>query len=697
MLLVSATLAAEGMWLPKDIPAVGARLSEAGYLLPPATLADPLGDPLGAIVHVGDWCSGSFVGTDGLVLTNHHCTWGLLQYVSTPEHPRVDEGYAAGSRAEELWGGPEAKLYVVERDDDVTAEVLGKLPKKLADAERTRAIDRARAALVARCEKGHADRRCEVTAEYGGRSYRLLTQRVIRDVRLVNVPPMSIGEFGGDLDNFEWPRHDADFAVLRAYVAPDGSAAPYSPDNVPYHPPHALKLQTQGIAPGDFVAVAGFPGGTSRYELAERLRDAGETRFPERVEALLALEAILAEEAAKDPAAAAALGGQRADLANSRKYYQGVLDNLRASDVVAKRTADERKLREWIAADPARQARWGPVVAELDAETAAARATWRLDRVLLRNLAECHLLATAQNLVHLAAERKKKDLDRDEGFRDRDREDFTAALDSLDEQLWLPADRRVLEWAVGRSRALADQRPAALAALDDTPAIDRLFTTPRLTDAAYRRGLMDVSFAQLQASDDPWIQLALSLEPDMEAARERGRRAEGADSRLAPQWMDALLTFRPGSTYPDANNTLRVTFGKVVGYSPRDAVLYTPQTMFAGMLAKVRTGRYVSPPAEFLASEGRVDQSPGYSKADGDVPVNFLSDVDTTGGNSGSATLNAEGRLVGLVFDGNYESIAADWLFDPALTRSIHLDIRFLLHVLDADPKGRWVVEELLR
>lgn len=698
LLLSSLAFATEGMWLPEQVPALQDTLQQQGLQIPAETLANPEGNPLGAIVHVSDYCSGAFVSADGLVVTNHHCAWEFLQFNSTAEHNFLRDGFVASSRGRELWGGPGARLYIVEKNEDVTSQIVRGIKATMGDGERASALDRAKAKLVARCEK-QADRRCEVTEEYGGRSYRLITSQVIRDLRLVYVPPQSIGSFGGDRDNFEWPRHDGDFAILRAYVSPNGKASAHNPENQPYHPSHYLKVQRSGISPGDFAMIAGFPGGTQRYVPSAQLAFWAGTVYPAILRYDQQVEAILAEEAAADPRAMAALGGAQEEYANERKYYQGVLDNVAASSVLEQRRTSENLLRNWVESDPGRKARYGAAFAELDQKFGEHQAFFLQDQVAERQLGASDLLSTARTLVHWVRQRAEKDLDREPGFRDRDREDVVSELESLNQKLWLPADRRILRIALEESQKLPpEQRIAPLDALVKEgmdAALSRLYSSPRLEDGAYRLSILDWKPESLAASPDPWLQLALALEPVWAEAHNRNLAFDGAMSRLLPRWMDAQLVFRPGTTYPDANNTLRLSFGTVQGYHPRDAVTYLPQTTVSGMVAKADSGEYPPPPSAFLEYARGSISSPWIDPKLQDVPLCFLTDLDSTGGNSGSATLNSRGELVGLLFDGNYESIAADWLFDQETSRSVHVDIRYLFYVLDATPGSRWVLQEL--
>lgn len=712
LLFLSHALAVEGMWLPEALPADAMRA--AGWA--PERLADPQGDVLGAVVHVGEGCSGAFVGADGLVLTNHHCVWDLLQHNTTPEHPMVDEGFAAASPADERWGGPTARLYVAESITDVTATVLAAAERAHSDEERSRAIDRAAAKLVDRCERGSGteERRCEVSAEYGGAAYRLVAQRVIRDVRLVHVPPMTVGEFGGDRDNFEWPRHDADFAVLRAYVAPDGHAAPYDPANVPYRPPHHLDVEPRGIEPGAAVAIAGYPYETQRYELVAQLHHRASVEYPALVTFCEAAEAVLADEAERDPAAAAALGEDRAELANTRKYLQGVIDNVASSDVLPRKAAAEDALRAWIAADPARQREYGDVFPALDALQAEKAKTRERDAVLGQLLGGSPLLQAAHTAYRLSLERAKaNDLDRESGYQQRDwsriREAQERAQRSLDPRLdkaligyWmryaaaLPAAERIsgLDKIAGTTPGMAKaDSDRAIGAY-----LDRLIAGTKLTDKDVRLALLDKTSAEIAATHDSFVDLALILEPLYEANLQAEKRRFGAGSRVRPRYAKALLAEAGGLVAPDANLTLRVTYGQVRSRpNAQDGIDYRAFTTLAGIEAKhTGAGEFDAPDAELAAIKAlRAGKTSRFVVPElGDVPVDFLSTVDITGGNSGSPTLNAKGEFVGLVFDGTYDTVASDYVYDPVRTRSIHADVRYMLWTMtEADGASRLVEE----
>ncbi|MCB9778618.1 MAG: S46 family peptidase [Alphaproteobacteria bacterium] len=700
-LLGTPAHADEGMWLPEQLRDHAERLDELGLQLPLDQLSDPEQAPLGAIVSLG-FCSASFVSPDGLIATNHHCVAGYLQQLSSAEENRAREGYLAPSRDQELSAGPGARLWIVEEISDVTDQVVGKLPKRLSDKQREARIDRAEKEIVAACE-ATPDTRCRVATMYSGLEYKLLRHKELRDVRVVYAPHERVGDYGGEIDNWMWPRHSGDFSLLRAYVAPDGQSADYSPDNVPYRPPHWLPIDPTGAQDGELVMVAGFPGRTSRYARAESLRFARDVEYPDSIEVADQSLAILRDEAGKSDEAAARLAAPIGWIENGRKYRQGMLDNFRRSRVVERVEAREQALRDWIAADRVRTRIYGPVLDELHARHEERSQRWAQDVLHGRLLSYVDLLGVADTAVRLATERQKPDLERDAGYQQRDEDRIAARFARMDKSLWLPADRRVLAMLLARHAALpADQRIPALDAFvaahggaDAT--VDLLFQAPALADAAARQALLETDLAGLKASQDPWIQLALALEAWDAPRRDEADERAGAGLRLGPQYMQALLGSRPGAVYPDADSTLRVTFGQVKGYQPRDGVWHLPHTTVAGVVEKAGDDPFDAPD-KVLAAAARSPQSRWADPDLGDVPVDFLATLDTTGGNSGSATINAKGELVGLIFDGNYEAMSADWLFDDDLTRSIHVDVRYILWMLD-DVEGapaKWILDELL-
>jgi hypothetical protein len=408
--------------------------------------------------------------------------------------------------------------------------------------------------------------------------------------------------------------------------------------------------------------------------------------------------ALLRAEAKASEAAAGRLNGSIDSLGNGQKNAQGMLDNMRTSDVVGDKKKIEAEVRAWVAADKARAKRYGPAFAERDRLEAEARADWEAEYLLGWLLRSSDLLELAHQAVRLADERKKPEGDRAPGYRARDEDRLRQRSDRLDKTLWLPADRalmaellpRVVKLEGGSSAPAVDAFVASFGGVEGT--LNALFTTPKLADAAARRALLEAEAGALAASTDPYVVLARALEQRLAPIRAADELRQGAALRTDPLIMEATRLAAGRELYPDANNTLRITFGEVEGYAPRDGVWHLPRTTVPGVVAKAGAWPFDAP-ARLLEAAPAASQS--RFADDGVLPVNFLSSLDTTGGNSGSATLNKNGELVGFLFDGNYESMSADWLFAPAVTRSIHVDVRYLLWMLEDVEKAPALVAEL--
>ncbi len=695
LLTVMPALAVEGMWTPEQVPQIAAAMTRAGLQLDPAVLADLHGQPMGAVVSLGG-CTASFVSPDGLVVTNHHCAYGSLQLNSTPEHNMLRDGFVAAARADEPSAGPGARIWVTEDISDVTGRILGAVPKRASDRQRYDAIDAAQKTLVAECEADGSSR-CRVFAHFGGVQYRLFRQVEIRDVRIAYAPPESVGKFGGDIDNWQWPRHTGDFTFYRAYVGPDGKPAAFSKDNVPYHPKQYLRVAKTGVSDGDFVMVAGYPGRTQRYQLASQIDDAIEWSYPTQIRTFDDLIAII-EAAGKDhPDVAIKYAATLAGINNGRKNMAGMLEGFQRSGASGIKHREEAALVAWLEG----QGRAGKAALQNYRDYAALidsqRATRERDAIL-GGVSRGGLLGTANLLNRLAQERAKPDAQRETGYQERDWPGLEAMQRQLERRLDAGVDRQMLGYWFDKYVALpASQRIAELDAWlgmqDGTISpqalaarLDALYAGTRLTDTETRMALFNADYATIKASNDSFLQLAAAIEPAQKRMEAEFKAFNGAVARLQPGYMQALIDYRTSqgmATYPDANSSLRITFGNVMGVSPRDGLEYLPFTTTRGLVEKNTNEGLFDVTAVQLEAIAQRRFGPWQVAALKDVPVNYLADLDVTGGNSGSPTLNAKGELVGLIFDGIWESVASNWVFDPALTRTIHVDSRYMLWLID--------------
>jgi hypothetical protein len=694
-----------GMWMPAQMAAHADTLKQLGVAYDPNALTDPTAFPLGAVVSLGG-CSASFVSADGLLITNHHCVTRYLQHNSTPEQNLLKLGYLARTRADEKSGGPTARVFVTTAFTDVTDKVLGGLEAVTDGNERYKAIEERRKQITNTCEAGRPEMHCSVASYFEGAQFFQIEQIEVRDVRLVYAPAAGIGNYGGEVDNWRWPRHTGDFSFLRAYVGKDGKPADFAADNVPYAPKHHLKVAREPIAADKFVMVAGYPGRTQRLKTAAEAQQAADWYYARQI-ALYEQQIATLEGAAKDrPDVGIKTAAKLRNLHNYLTNFKGMRDGLAKGGVAAEKARLEGELQKWIDADAGRKAKYGDVLAQMAALTAEKAKTREHDMAQEELLRGSTLLGVGETLVKLADEREKPDAERKLGYQERDAKDLEQGFVAMESSFSPEADRAVLRMFLQRAAALPEaERPEALAAIvgKDTSdkgiekALDGLYKTTRLGDAKARVELLKTATpAKLRASKDPFVKLALKLKPIADAHKQRQEALAGSLSTLRPRYIEALRAFSGGTLAPDANSTLRITFGTVRGYTPPGASqAFTPFTRLSEVVAK-STGEepFAAPPALIEAVKAR-KFGPYVDATLGEVPVDFLADLDITGGNSGSATLNARGELTGLVFDGNIEAMASDWVFLPAITRSIHVDIRYVLWVMDAVDQADHLLTEM--
>ena len=685
----------EGMWMPQQIPALASELKALGFTGDASALADLTGRPLGAIVSLGGG-SASFVSPDGLIVTNHHCVQGSLQYNSKPERNLMELGFLAKTRADELWNGPGSRVFVTVSVRDVTDDVVGRLDPDLSDRARFDAVEQRVKELTAACEKGGL--RCTVASFFEGKKWFEIGQMEIQDVRLVYAPAAGIGNFGGEVDNWQWPRHTGDFSFYRAYVSPAGEAAAYSKENVPYKPKHWLRISPQGASPGELVFVAGYPGRTARLSPGAEVKQTVEWSLPRTVKRNTDQIALLEKLSGEDTETAIRVSTRLRGMNNSLTKAKGVIESMNQRGLLAEREAHEKSLLAWIDADPKRKADYGDVLPALNALVADRARTRERDSLVNEIFGGTgSVMGSAQTIYRLSLERPKADADRDPAFQERNWSRMREAQDRLQRSMDAKADRVLMAYMLAEVAKLpACQRidvldkelglAAGMSEAASGKAIDafleQFLSGTQLYQKDIRLACLDKSTTELLAMNDTAIKLSAALYPLTEEIREQSKERSGATYRLGPRYAESLLARNGGAVAPDANGTLRVTYGQVMGVPARDGLVYLPQTTLRGIVEKATDASpFNAPKAELAAIKAlRTGKKTPYLDPQlNDVPVNFLSSVDTTGGNSGSATLNSKGELVGLLFDGTYDTVASDYLFDPLRTRSIHVDTRYML------------------
>jgi hypothetical protein len=707
-------VASEGKWTPQQVLQLDpAWLQKQGLEIPPAQLWDETrGTGLLAAAVSITGCSAGFVSPDGLILTNHHCLFGLVQEHSTPARDLITHGFLARGRGDEL-PSKTMRVTVPRRFTDVTAKIESAAASAADATARTRAIQAAQRALVAACEKA-PDAGCRVAAFDGGLQYMLIETVELQDVRLVYAPPRAIGEYGGEIDNWMWPRHTGDFSIARAYVSPDGRAAAFDAKNVPYRPEFHFPIAKQGVAPGDFVMVLGYPGVTYRSLIAEEMAERRDRFFPwrEKVfgEWIRAIETATADSAD----ARILVADDLKSLHNRYKNAQGQVAGFRRGRIVEQQQAADDAVAKWPAGRPERDAaasREG-----LRAILQEQLETWERDFLLslvpvgLTTVPGsagrfAKLLYHAVATAHLARERARPEAERTANFADRDVPRLKDRSAREERSTFLPADREVFALYIERLLALPEpQRVRSVEQFFGTfrgapdalrSRIDKMYAATKLTSVEARDRMLDESEADLRARQDPFVEFGFAFDEDLRALRARQAAWEGRTSVLRPAWRRAVIAHAGQPVAPDANSTLRVSFAHVQGYSPRDAVTYGAQTTLSGAIEKHTGEEPFDLPERVRAEAPEAPRSRWADRQLGDVPIGFLADGDTTGGNSGSPVVNGRGELVGLNFDRVWENVANDFGYNPDIARNVSVDVRYMLWMLDEVEDAVALLQEL--
>lgn len=641
----ASAFADEGMWMINTIDRfLEKRMKAAGLKLDSRMIYDEEKESLSdAVVALAFSCTGSMISEDGLMITNHHCAYSDIHALSTPEHNYLEDGFWAMNRGEELPVKGQA-IYFLKKIFDVTGEVM-RLRDSLDVAAHPMAMRRVYRIIedrYARFYEGQGELIC--SSYYNGNRYYMALYQVYPDVRLVAAPPVCIASFGGDTDNWEWPQHKGDFAIYRIYTAPDGSPAAYAPENVPLHPKKTLKISQRGLRDGDFTMVLGYPGRTNRYASSYAVEEIVQIQNPVQARFRKDQMEILEKWMDADPEVRLKYADRYFGLSNVQEIREGEIYCYNRFNVVGAKRAEERNLQQWLGDSDllSRMERKYADVAEINRQVVYFQET------LVRGT-NLHRYANALFRGDTAMAARE--------------------LASLD----MRVERDLLRYSLDRFYRY----------------VERVYWGPYLTEVYDRReGNVDAIL------DDIWdghIRDALTSCRIVQFNEARDRIEAGeSKASLEREYKDAVYRMKQAQRqpmYPDANSTMRITYGKVCPLAPRDAVTLASKTSTAGILEKVNPDDYdfsLKPRVREL-----LEKNPG-------IPVNFLTDNDITGGNSGSPVLNARGELVGLAFDGNKESLAGDTYFVEEMNRCICVDIRYVLWILREYAHADWILDEIL-
>ena len=696
LLLALASHADEGMWMLGNLNRQTRKaMKELGLEMPASRLYNPRKPSLkDAVVSFGGFCSGVVVSEDGLVLTNHHCGFSSVQQHSSVEHDYLKDGFVARNRSEEL---PNPELYVrfLLRTEDVTKRVLKHVTPRMTEAERSSVVDSMMLAIGAEVSAADSTLVGVVDAYYGGNEFWLSVYRDFNDVRLVFAPPSSIGKFGWDNDNWMWPRHTGDFCVFRIYADKNNRPADYSPDNVPYHPSYVAPISLDGYREGSFCMTLGYPGSTERYLSSYGIEEMTQTANQAQIDVRGIKQAIWKREMDRNDSVRIKYASKYDESSNYWKNSIGMNRAVRKLKVLEKKRAMEQELRRWIQQTPGERADLLQLFTDLELAYKNRREVNRAQSYFVEAfLNGPELVQQALTILNfdfegehdvVVANLKKivetyKNLD-----VDIDKEVFTAMLKEYRSQVdsaYLPEVYHTIATQYGG---------------DDRAFVDSLYAHTQLaTPRGLKRFLeRDTTY---QLLDDPAISLGIDLitkafelnmqmqEPSVQI--DRGERLLNAAIRRF---------YASRNFYPDANFSMRLSFGTVCGYDPFDGAHYDYYTTTRGVLEKVRAHEgdvdfEVQPEFLSLLSSGDFGR---YADENGEMKVCFISNNDITGGNSGSAMFNARGELLGLAFDGNWEAMSSDILYEPDMQRCIGVDIRYVLFVIEKYGKASELIREL--
>lgn len=693
LLLVSLSVpfsakADEGMWLPMlikrlnytDMQKMGLQLTaEEIYSVNNSSLKD-------AIVQFGGFCTGEFVSPEGLLLTNHHCGYGQIQSHSTTENDYLTDGFWATSKEQEL---PNEGLFVdiLHHMDDVSGKVLEGIDNNTPEQERAKLIGQ-RVQAIAKEASNNGQYVAYVRDFFNGNEFYLFVYERFSDVRLVGAPPSSVGKYGGDTDNWMWPRHTGDFSMFRVYMSPDGKPAEYSKENVPYKPKHHLPISISDKQEGDFAMVFGFPGRTKRFMTSHGLKLEVDQLNKSRIKLRERKLGLWKEEMDKDPATRIKYASKYASTSNYYKYSIGQNEGIKRMRTIEGKLIDEDKFQAWANADPQRKETYGSLLKDMS-DAYAVIEKYNLGSIYLNEaILGTESLLMAYRLMPLYNALKSDN----KATAQKAIEDLKPVLADFYKDYNMPSDKKVFAAMMKfYSEDIAkEQQPEAFKKMvkkyngDFQKMADYVYSNSFvvseqkmnefLQNPTQKKLENDAAFAIVQPIIENYV---TNIAPKISESNAKLAKA----NRL---YVQGLRLMNPDRVfYPDANSTLRLSYGTVEDYSPKDGILYNYYTTLEGLMAKEDSTNEEFIVPDKLQQLYRAKDYGRYANKDGELVVNFITNNDITGGNSGSPVINGRGELIGLAFDGNWEAMTGDLVFDSDYKRCINVDARYVLFIID--------------
>ena len=700
-IFAGSVFADEGMWLLPLLEKMnGKAMKELGCELTPKQIYDINHTSLkDAIVQFGGGCTGEIVSAEGLLLTNHHCGYGNIQKLSTVEHDYLKDGYWAMNRSEEL---PCEGLTVtfLEYMQDVT-KALEKVEKKARkefkddEAKVMQAVNQAAENLINEAKKNNPHCSVDIQSFYNSNVYYLIVYKTYEDVRFVGAPPSSIGKFGADTDNWMWPRHTGDFSMFRVYAGKNNKPAEYSPANVPLRTRNShLKISIAGIEEGDYTMIMGYPGRTTRFQTSPELKFQIEQNDI-RIAARTVRQEVMLADMLADPKVKIQYASKYSSSTNGWKKWQGMKLAFDKLNIIGRAEQEENAFSRWVNENDKRKAKYETALDDLANGVAAGRKDNLAFTTAYESIFKIELTTFALSLSNMFSRNVVAGKDSVAALNDAMKA-VTAAYDDYS----VATDRKVAKAMMKfyRENAAPENYPAGLsedfATMDIDAFVDNLFDSSDFTS----KEKLEKAVAEKGTGifEDPACAVGKSIYAQTLAANVRASKSAEDLAAARKTYTAGLLEWKKGEpSYPDANFTMRLTYGTVGGYSPKDAVIYKHYTTLDGVMEKEDPDNWEFVVPERLKYLWKTRDFGKYAMKDGKMPVAFLSNNDITGGNSGSPVLNANGELIGLAFDGNWESMSSDVMFEPELQRCINVDIRYVLFIVEKFGGAKWLIDEM--
>ena len=694
-IFAGSAVADEGMWLLPLLEKMNKKeMKELGCRLTPKQIYDVNNSSLkDAIVQFGGGCTGEIISSEGLLVTNHHCGYSNIQKLSTVQHDYLKDGYWAMNRNEEL---PCEGLTVtfLKSMKDVTG-ILKKAEKKARktnpddEVKVMEAVNEAAEDLIKDAKKANPHCDVEIETFYNDNVQYLIVYQVYKDIRFVGAPPSSIGKFGADTDNWMWPRHTGDFSMFRVYAGKDNNPADFSPENVPLKTKGHLRISLEGVQENDYTMIIGYPGRTTRFQTSPELKNQLAVNDI-KIAARTVRQNVLLEDMLADPKIKIQYASKYSSSSNGWKKWQGMKLAFDKLNIIGRAEKEEADFQRWVNSDKKLQEKYGTVLKDLAAAAAMGAEENIIYQYANESLAMIELINAASRSQRYFNAALKEGMDTTQALKD-----MNLKMAAFYKDYSAETDRKVAKAMMKFYRENVDSTYYPdienFASLDIDAYVDDLF------DASVFAGQKKLAAAlSEEIINDPACQLLSSVRNIIVKISPAIVAGNNATMQARKTYTAGLLEWKKGEpSYPDANFTMRLTYGTVKGYSPKDAVIYRHYTTLDGVMEKEDPDNWEFVVPAKLKELWKNKDYGMYGTPDGKMPVAFLSNNDITGGNSGSPIMNAKGELIGLAFDGNWESMSSDVMFEPDLQRCISVDIRYVLFIVDKFGGAGWLIKEM--